>query len=298
MVKKTFSVAVACLLAVTGCTDFSKNVSLVKDPGQYSSVIHSSPVSNQVTPLEPMLRCVGRHLGSGGVSIAVGDVRDYTGKSTADDGMAITQGGALMAYSALGKMAPGVQLHERFDTRIADAELAYIKNRQLGDGAMHEIPESEDGGSSTVPWKPYFGGSVLQSDYYIVGGITEVNYNIRTTGAELQINQIGPKAREYVMNVAVDLRIVGSQSLKVYKTATVQKQLVGYEVGFEVFRFFESDLFDFNAGSKSQEPVQFGVRMAIEEAVFQLVSAVVDVDSELCSPEVDENLHDMRLPLL
>lgn len=282
--KTLFKVALPLTGAVilAGCDVPYQNLERVQVVGQYSPVILSGPASGNFTPYDPVFECFGKKLGRSRLSVAVGDVRDYTGKTTSDDGMAITQGGALMAYSALGKMEPGIQIHERFDTRIADAELAYIKNRQLGDGTKHEVPDAETGQPSEVPWMPYYGGTVLQSDYYIVGGITELNYNIRTKGAEAQVNQIGPKSREYVMNVAVDLRIVGSQSLKVYKTVSIQKQLVGYEVGFEVFRFFNSDLFDINAGEKNQEPLQLGVRMAIEEGVLQLVSAVAKIDSTAC----------------
>lgn len=288
------SAALIGLTFLSGCITLGHAITSEDVPGQPAAVMYSSPVSDHVTPLNSVLICLGQALANRPVSVAVGDVRDYTGKSTSDDGMAVTQGAALMAYSALGKMQPGVQIHERFDTRIADAELAYIKNRQLGDGAMHEVPGSDAEIDAEVPWKPYFGGTVLQSDYYIVGGITELNYNIRTRGAEAQVNQVGPKAREYVMNIAVDLRIVGTQSLRVYKTATIQKQLVGYEVGFDVFRFLNSDLLDFNAGAKSQEPLQLGVRMAVEEGVIQLISAVAKVDASKCRNDTKDTLQKVR----
>jgi len=270
------------MIALTACTSPNGPLTKVSVDGQYADVLQSGPVSRNLTPYDGVFACFGGQMRANAVSVAVGDIRDYTGKTSADEGMAITQGGALMAYSALGKMAPGVQIHERFDTRIADAELAYSSSRQLGDGTLHTVPDAETGIETDVPWKPYFGGSVIQSDYYIVGGITEVNYNIRSQGSEFLVNQIGPKSREYVMNVAVDMRIVGTQSLKVYKTVSVQKQLVGREVGADVFRFFGTDLFDVNAGEKDQEPLQLGVRMAIEDAVLQLVASISNEDPVDC----------------
>lgn len=242
----------------------------------------SSAVSRNITPYDGILGCFGEQIADRPISIAVGNVRDYTGKSASEEGFAITQGGSLMAYSALGKIGSGVRIHERFDTSIADAELAYIKDRKLGDGRTHEVPDAATGEPREVPWKPYFGGSVLQSEYYIVGGITELNYNIRSGGAELQVDAVGPKARQYVSNVAVDLRIVGTQSLRVYKTVSVQKQVVGYEVGFGVFRFFGSELFDLNVGEKNQEPLQLAVRVAIEDAVLQLVADIADQSPDVC----------------
>lgn len=248
-------------------------------------ILVSTPPSQNITPYSSILECYGEQLVNSdrdGVSIAIGNIRDYTGKSTDQEGFAITQGGSLMAYSALGRMAPGVVVHERFDTQIADAELQYIANRQLGDGRKHEMPDPTTGEPQEVPWMPYFGGSVLQSDYYIVGGVTELNFNIQTGGAEFAVNQVGAKRRVYTMNVGVDMRIVGSQTLRVYDTISLQKQLTGYEVGIGVFRFFDSDLYDVNAGMKEQEPLQLAVRTIIENAVLELVSSVTKVEPDRC----------------
>jgi curli biogenesis system outer membrane secretion channel CsgG len=189
-----------------------------------------------------------------------------------------------MAYTALGNLMPGISLHERFDTQIADAELAYISNRHLGDGQMHETTDPQTGELSEVPWKPYFGGDILQSDYYIVGGITELNFNIQSGGVELNVNNVGGKGRVYTMNVGIDLRIVGTQTLKVHDTVSIQKQITGYEVGAEVFRFFDNNLWDVYAGTKNQEPLQLAVRMAIESAILDLLPSVTNVTPNDCQP--------------
>src|SRR5690606_7389857 len=165
------------------------------------------------------------------------------------------------------------------------AELVYMDRRQLGDGSYHSIDDPNNAGEkASVPWKPYFGGSIRQSDYFIVGGITELNYNIQSGGAEIAVNQVGPKARVYTMNIAVDLRIVGTQSLMVYDTVSIEKQVTGYEVGAGVFRFFGTNLFDINVGAKNQEPLQLGVRMAIEAGVMDLVGSIAGVDPRPCMP--------------
>jgi hypothetical protein len=74
------------------------------------------------------------------------------------------------------------------------------------------------------------------------------------------------------------LRIVDTRSLLVVKTVSLTKQFTGYEVGFNLFRFFGSDLFDINVGAKGQEPLQLGIRTALEEATMRLVAAVTHVD--------------------
>jgi curli biogenesis system outer membrane secretion channel CsgG len=84
------------------------------------------------------------------------------------------------------------------------------------------------------------------------------------------------------MNVGVDLRIVGSQTLRVYDTVSLQKQVTGYEVGLGVFRFFGSDLYDIHAGMKEQEPLQLAVRMVIENAVLELVNGVTGIGFASC----------------
>lgn len=236
---------------------------------------------NNTTPMETAFACLAqahREVKAPVVSITVGDVKDYTGKYSQAEGNAITQGGSLMLYSALGKMGNTVRLQERFDTRIAELELAYADRRQLGDGRLHAV----EAGKPQVPWVPYFGGSILRSDYYIVGGITEVNYNIQSRGAEVNVSAIGGKARTFTMNVGVDLRIVDSRSLVVVKTVSMQKQITGTEVGAGIFRFFGSDLLDLNVGSKNQEPLQLGVRTTIEHGLLELLGAVSGLNPQPC----------------
>ena len=44
------------------------------------------------------------------ITIAVGDVKDYTGAYNINEGNAMSQGGALMVYSALGKFGETIQI--------------------------------------------------------------------------------------------------------------------------------------------------------------------------------------------
>lgn len=240
----------------------------------------SAPRRNE-TPMDPALVCLRQAMLAGQArvaSVTVGDVKDYTGKYSQNEGNAITQGGSLMIYSALGKLGNAIRLHERFDTRIAELELAYADRRQLGDGQLHAV----EAGKPPVPWVPYFGGSILRSDYYIVGGITEVNYNIASRGGELNLSSVGGRQRTFTMNVGVDLRIIDTRSLQVLKTVSLQKQITGEEVGVGVFRFFGRELLDLNVGGKSQEPLQLGVRTTIEHGVVELMAAVTGVQPQPC----------------
>ena len=266
-------------LALPGCVS-TQQVKVA--PGEEPLLVGPSVRDNR-TPMDAALACYAGHLAAHGgkpLVVAVGDVRDYTGKYSVNEGNAITQGGALMVASGLGKLRGAVRIAERFDPTVAERELAYTDRRQLGDGQAHDLPGSQ--GKQTVPWLPYYGGSIAASDYYIVGGITEVNYDIRSGGVETGVNSIGPKARTYTEQVAIDLRIVDTHSLLVVKTINLAKQFTGYENGFGIFTFFGSNLFDINIGSKGQEPLQLGIRTALEEATMRLVGAVSRVDPEPC----------------
>ena len=271
----------ASMATLAGCSTMGIRSDAQAPSAKEAPVMSGSSSRNNTTPMDPAFTCMAKSYGAikaPVVSITVGDVKDYTGKYSQAEGNAITQGGSLMLYSALGKMGSAVRLQERFDTRIAELELAYADRRQLGDGKLHAI----EAGKPNVPWVPYFGGSILRSDYYIVGGVTEVNYNIQSRGAEFAVSSIGGKVRTFTMNVGVDLRIVDSRSLVVVKTVSMQKQITGTEVGAGIFRFFGTELLDVNMGSKNQEPLQLGVRTTIEHGLLELLGAVSGLSAQPC----------------
>lgn len=271
--------AVSSLALIAGCATPPREQIA---PGEIPLVV-GPPVRDNVTPLEGVLACFADHVASTGkqpIVVSVGEVKDFTGKYSLNEGNAITQGGSLMVYSALGKLSGAVRIAERFDPSVAERELSYIDRRQLGDGETHQL--GGPNGTQQVPWLPYFGGTIQQSDYFIVGGITEVNYDIGSGGVDIGIDQVGGKGRTYSQQVAIDLRIVDTKTLMVKKTVSLSKQFTGYEVGANIFRFFGSDLFDINIGARGQEPLQLGIRTAMEEGVIRLVSAVTGVDYEPC----------------
>lgn len=279
--KLKYSVGLAAMLGATLLTCASANAATKGDiykPG-------SSPTYNR-TPVQPGFACMSELTSKRPVRFAVGAVKDYTGKfsnEAAEGGFKITQGGSLMVISGLGKL-DGVELIERLDTGVSDLELGLTRNQLVQD----PVRDPKTGGDASV--RGVQAGTYYGSDYYIVGGITEVNYNIRSGGAELNVAGIGGGRRYYAMNVAVDLRLVETRTLRVVKTVSVQKQFVGREVKAGVFRFFGDYLVDFNAGSKTQEPLQLGVRSALEMGLLELVSNAYgqpDFYSQQCLPAIE-----------
>jgi curli biogenesis system outer membrane secretion channel CsgG len=270
----------ALMATTSACTTLPKVQKLA--PAE-TPIITGPSVRDNRTPHEAVFACFADQLvrsGARPLVIGVGDIKDYTGKYSINEGNAITQGGSLMVYSALGKLGGAVAVAERFDPVIAERELGYTDRRQLGDGDAHEV--AGPGGTQRVPWLPYFGGTIIKSDYFIVGGVTELNYDIASGGAEIGVNQIGGKARSFTQSVAVDLRIVDTKTLMVVKTVSLAKQFRGYEVGLNIFRFFDNELFDINIGAKGQEPLQLGVRAVLEEGVVRLISSVTRQNADAC----------------
>ena len=239
---------------------------------EYVSAFDGASVVENKTRYSDALACLKPMLGGNGPQakrFAVGRVSDFTGKEDLVNGKRITQGASLMVISALAKT--GVPIVERFDTSIADMELKYADNKLITDN-----PDSK-------AHRQIFSGTLPGSDYHIVGGITEVNYNIRSGSLESTIRFIGAAARYFVMNVAIDLRLVNTKTLEVVNIQSLQKQIIGTELNGGYFRLFSDGLLDVNAAERTQEPIQKGVRMVIEQAVFNMMTEMNNLQAQNCA---------------
>lgn len=272
------------MVALIASCDAGQMVQLSPDE---QPIMVGSRVRRNTTILTDTFICFDNVLAKAGkkpLKIAVGNIADYTGKTSDSEGAVITRGGSLMLFSALGLMKHSVKLQDRFDTTVTDMEMKYINARQLGDGAEHTVENEK------VPWMPYFGGSILKSDYVIMGGITEVNFNLSSGGFNAEMNQTGFKKRSFTMSIAADLRLVKTDSLEVVATASFQKQFTGREVNANLFSFFDvfnnKQLFDVYGGDISQEPMQLGVRTILEEATLELLAHANRVDYHPCTMPV------------
>lgn len=271
---KLSSAALAAALMVTGC------VSPIAGPsGYYAQPIGGAPVTINPTPYTGALVCLGQYARQTGQTpprIAVGRIADYTGKAELEGGRKVTQGASLMAISALAKA--GARLVERYDTSVSELELKYANNKLISD-------------DDASPYREIRAGSVPGSDFYIVGGITELNYNIRSTGADVfggDTDTSGGKgffnANLFVMNVGLDLRMVDTRSLEVVDVISYQKQIIGREVGGGYFDFFDNNVIDISAGEKALEPMQLAVRSVLERAVLEMMANVYGVSGpDVCA---------------
>jgi curli biogenesis system outer membrane secretion channel CsgG len=271
---------VAALAAITlsGC------VSPTADSiGRYTAPIGDAPVITNETPYSDALRCFAGYTNHKPMRIAVGQIADYTGKMESDNsGKKLTQGAALMAMSALAKA--GVPLVERFDTSVAEMELKYANNKLITDEKQPETPGD---------YRKILAGSIPGSDYYLVGGITELNFNIRSVGA--QANGGGTStasltgtagATMYVMNVGIDLRLVDTNTLEVVDVISYQKQIIGRQEQVGAFDFLGQTFFNASLGESALEPVQLAVRAVVERAVLEMLSHRYHVSGATCASEL------------
>jgi curli production assembly/transport component CsgG/holdfast attachment protein HfaB len=211
----------------------------------------SYAVTDNDTPYSQCLQALKGIRANNLPTFAVGEVADKTGQINYDEnGHALTQGASEMLISALAKTGKA-NLVERFDLRIPLAEVRLAEQNKL---------------SRTVG--DY--GKLPASDFIVVGALTELNYNILSGGAQLFVTGIGGGARTVVVNVALDLRVIDSKNFSIRYVTSLQKQIVGYEVEANVFRFFGNTLIELDAGGIRNEPMQLGVRSVIEMAVFQI----------------------------
>jgi curli biogenesis system outer membrane secretion channel CsgG len=259
----------ACAMTLSGC------VSPVAGPeGRYAVPIGDAPVTANPTPYSPALVCLGEYARANrraSPRIAVGRIADYTGKEESDgSGRKLTQGASLMAMSALAKS--GASLVERYDTSVSELELKYTNNKLISDATGQPQP------NAPTDYRRINAGQVPGSDYYLVGGITELNFNIRSSGVSAQggatnnhLSATG-SGQLFVMNIGIDLRLVDTRTLQVVDVISYQKQIIGRQVGIGLFDVLGGNVFNVSAGEGGLEPIQLGVRSVIERAVLEMMS--------------------------
>jgi curli biogenesis system outer membrane secretion channel CsgG len=276
MTNKLFSSGkrLAGLLGASGLV-LSACASPVAGPsGLYSRPTGDAPVVANPTPYSTALVCEAEFARAHNVNaprLAIGRIADYTGKLESDgSGRKITQGASLMAMSAFAKA--GVPLVERYDTSVSELELKYANSKLISDKPV-------DGGHAPADYRQIMAGQVPGSDFYVAGGITELNFNIRSNGVTAaggggnNASAVGEaNAGTYVMNVGIDLRLVNTRTLEVVDVISYQKQIIAHQIGIGVFSMWNGNAVSVSAGEGGMEPLQLAVRSLIERAAVEMVA--------------------------
>lgn len=239
--------------------------------GGYARPIGDAPATRNPTPYTPALICLAQQPQTRPMPrISVGRIADMTGKSDFETGAKISQGASLFAITALGKA--GFPVVERLDNSVAEIELNYARQRLLSD-----TPELA--GTSGDNFRRILAGQIAGSSYYIVGGVTELNYNIRSSGADAKVGETaltgvraGVSNQTYVLNIAIDLRLVNSRTQEVVDMVSYQKQLVGRSLDLGLTGASGDLGAAATFGRSGMEPMQAAVRTLIERGVFEMVA--------------------------
>lgn len=283
MSRRTLIAVLLTTSIVSGCgsTGF--------DPatGLYAEPVGGAPATANATPLTPALTCLAdtaAGLRRAAPRLAVGEIADLTGKLDFETGRRVTQGASLFAVTALGRA--GVPLVERADRTVAEVERTYAEAQVLSDAPT-------GAGEAPGPVRPVNAGQIAGSRFYLVGGITELNYNIESSGGQLGLGALDPEdpktilgGSRFVMNVAIDLRLVDSISQEVVAIAAYQKQIVGREIRAGVFDIFGGVAVDLSGGQSALEPMQLGVRALIERGVYDVAAELYGLTGSACLPPV------------
>jgi curli production assembly/transport component CsgG len=201
--------------------------------------------------------------------VAVYDFPDLTGQRKDKDGIAsistaVTQGGTPLLISALKEAGNGswfrVVERNRVDDLARERQIVrQTREEYLGEGANKLDPM-------------LFAGLIIQ------GGIIGYDTNIQTGGAGARYLGIGGTAVYRKDQVVVSLRGVNTNTGEIILNVQVSKTVLSVGRDLSVFKFVDvgTQLVEMEAGMTENEASTMAVKMAIEEAVLQLIKQGVE----------------------
>lgn len=245
-------------------------------PTEHVLPLSGSPVVESYSDYSEPLRCLAAYAERQAYPaprVAIGHISDLTGADDYLSGRRLTQGATLMAITATSEA--GMRLVERFDLGVVQVELDYAQSGLLRD-------------SPTV-LRTVQRGQMEGADLYLVGGITEFNPNIRSSGTNAFANTtgdtggaIGVGSSEYIVDVGIDLRLIDVRSTEVLSVRSLRKQVRGREVESGIYAFFDGSVLDIGGGQRALEPVQTAVRSMIDRAVFEFMAELYNLEAGSC----------------
>ena len=198
------------------------------------------------------------------ITIAVYQFTDKTGQRKPSDkfsqlSSAVTQGAEVWVIDALQKVGKGTWF--QVVERIGLDNL--IKERQLIRSTREQYEEEKS--KRLKPLK--FAGLIVE------GGVVGYDSNIATGGAGARYLGIGVQQQYRVDNVTVSMRIVSVSTGEVLLTVAVEKTILSVSYGSSVFKFLDlgTRAVETETGVTKNEPVNYAVRAAIEQAVVEII---------------------------
>lgn len=223
-----------------------------------------APPEVSVTPLKNTLREFPKIGNDQPITVAVYSFTDKTGQRKPADNIAnlssaVTQGAEIYLIKALMDLSDG-----KFFKVVERGGLdALIKERQLIRNTRNDF----DGDNAKKLGALQFAGIMLE------GGIVGYDSNKYTGGAGVRWLGVGPQTEWRVDVVTIGIRVVSVLTGEVLMAVTTEKTILSTNVGVNVFKFFDmgTKVLEIEAGTSTNEPVNYAVRQAIEAAVIEMV---------------------------
>ena len=196
------------------------------------------------------------------IAIAVYGFQDKTGQMKASDKLAlfskaVTQGAEVFLISSLQDSKNWFKVVERvgLDNLIKERQL--IRNQR-------EVYEGKD----AKPLKPMTVAGVM-----IEGGIVGYDSNIKSGGNGARFLGIGASQQYRVDEVVISLRLISVNTGEVLLTNAVSKTVYSTQHNVGVLRFVDAGTkaLELENGAALNEPTTYAVRIAIEQAVYEMI---------------------------
>lgn len=199
---------------------------------------------------------------TGPIVAAVYGFADKTGQRKpserlANISFAVTQGAEAWVINALQDVGGGQWF--KVVERVGLDNL--IKERQI-------IRQTRDAAGDETALRPMMFAGVI-----VEGGIIGYDSNTLTGGAGARYLGIGPSTQYRQDVVTVNMRMVSVQTGEVLLSVSTTKTIISTGSSLTFFRFFDMGTRSLEAevGHTINEPVNYAVRVAIEQAVVELI---------------------------
>jgi len=196
------------------------------------------------------------------MTIAVYGFRDLTGQMKPSDKLAlfskaVTQGAEVFLIKSLQDSKGWFKVVERvgLDNLIKERQL--IRNQR-------EVYEGKD----AKPLKPMTVAGVM-----IEGGIIGYDSNIRSGGQGARFLGLGISQQYRVDEVVISLRLISVNSGEVLLSTAVSKTIFSTSHNIGVLKFVDqgTQSLEMENGAALNEPTTYAVRIAIEQAVYEMI---------------------------
>lgn len=238
-----------CVAGLSGCSVLPPGVFTSRN--QNAELVQGPPIEDVVTPFDEALSCLRGKI-QPGITFAVGQIVDSTGKETYSEGGSgkfVTQGAGEMVQSALFRA--GVTVVNRRDPNIPVVETQW---------GIRDLQQQ-------MPVNFYISGSINSLDF-IPGG-----------GFSTQVNGVGPRYRQNRILIGLDLTMTDAFTGRIVASVPLQKQIFSREVGASMGRFFGETLISLDLGGQQREAVHFALRQMLNFATFELLGQLMNVST-------------------